>query len=377
MADPAPAPGGAAAAAAAAAAPYLGRKVRVALAGVPAAGAAAEAPPQKLEADLFALDGHHGLAVFRNPMAQTFMKADYFFLPLSRILAWEDLGEGEKVVVASGVAESVLRQRYEASRKREEELIECRSEHASELELRLFMELRKTCVGLPRGAQPAACPRALTLPTASFFSPSFCPARRHQRAKWQGRTMVLDDQGTLLREPYAEANLDTSSSSINEIGVKFLLGAWRAPRPHAPRASPAGPLNALPPHPPQPLLQSASARRAIALAWPSSFSSRGEGTEKCLLYKSTNVPTTRASTPVAAGRRRRRRRRRRRSRPCRRRPGRPGSPRAHSPPRHSPRRPARCRHSRRAPHPCPPCSPRRRTRPRTGAQCPQSQRYQC
>ena len=39
--------------------------------------------------------------------------------------------------------------------------------------------------------------------------------------------MVLDDQGTLLREPYAEANLDTAGSSINDIGKKFLIGAWR------------------------------------------------------------------------------------------------------------------------------------------------------
>ena len=135
----------------------LGHKVRVTLAGVAGSAAAAAAAPQKLEADLFALDSVHALAVFRNPMAQTFMKADYFFLPYARITHWEDLGEGEKVAVASGVAESVLRQRYEASRKREEELIECRSEHASELELRLFMELRKTCVGGAAGA-PARAP---------------------------------------------------------------------------------------------------------------------------------------------------------------------------------------------------------------------------
>jgi hypothetical protein len=151
--------------------PYIGRKVRVTLralapaaaggAAAAAAGAgadpaaAAAAAPSTLEADLFAVDGTHGLAVFRNAMATTYMKADYFFLPLERILRWEDLGEGEKVAVPTGVAESVLRQRYEASCKRAEEQLECRSDVASELEMRLFMELRKTCVRGRRGARPA------------------------------------------------------------------------------------------------------------------------------------------------------------------------------------------------------------------------------
>jgi alpha-beta hydrolase superfamily lysophospholipase len=62
-----------------------------------------------------------------------------------------------------------LRQRYEASRKREEELIECRSEHASELELRLFMEMRKTCVW-PRSAQPSR------LPCAHFIALALYPS---------------------------------------------------------------------------------------------------------------------------------------------------------------------------------------------------------
>jgi len=44
----------------------------------------------------------------------------------------------------------------------------------------------------------------------------------------------MDDQGTLLREPYAEANLDTAGSSINDIGKKFLIGACGARAAAAP-----------------------------------------------------------------------------------------------------------------------------------------------
>ena len=118
----------------------VGRRVCVTLRAV--AGVAAE----PLTADLFAVDFTFSLAVFRNAMPTTFMKADYHFLPLTRIIKWEDLGEGEKVAVAGSVSEAVLKQRYEASRKREEELIECRSELASEPEQRFFIELRKSCV---------------------------------------------------------------------------------------------------------------------------------------------------------------------------------------------------------------------------------------
>ena len=170
---------------------HLGRRVRVTLAPVPAAAdAAAEGAGAgsggvvglgpTLEADVFAVDAHHGLVVFRNSMATTFMKADYFFVPLARVLAWEDLGEGDKMVVPGVMSETVMKQRYEASRRREEELIECTSKLASESEQRFFMELRKTCVGPlawkgsshhARHALPCTHPPPLTPPPPPPPSP--------------------------------------------------------------------------------------------------------------------------------------------------------------------------------------------------------------
>ena len=156
----------------------VGRRLCVTLRAV--AGVAAE----PLTADLIAVDSTFSLAVFRNAMPTTFMKADYHFLPLARISAWKILGEGEKFAVAGSVSEAVLKQRYEASRKREEELIECRSELASEPEQRFFMELRKSCVE-PRHTPPLLAapspqrPPCAPLPSLNISLPFSAPHLGH------------------------------------------------------------------------------------------------------------------------------------------------------------------------------------------------------
>ena len=149
---------------------YIGRRVRVTLAAVEGAGAGAPpaVPAGALEADVFAFDAQNGLVVFRSARATTFMKADYTFVPAARCTKWEDLGEGEKVAVAN-LGEAVARQRFEASRKREEEMIECTSELVTDLEQRFFWELRKSCVARSRAPRPRA------LPVGFFFSPPLSP----------------------------------------------------------------------------------------------------------------------------------------------------------------------------------------------------------
>lgn len=72
----------------------------------------------------------------------------------------------------------------------------------------------------PRARPPTAAPffhprRSQPLPSTP---PPFTP--RHPRAKWQGRNILVDDQGTLLPHPYAA--MDTSKSTINDMGKKFL-----------------------------------------------------------------------------------------------------------------------------------------------------------
>jgi hypothetical protein len=198
---------------------YIGKRVSLTLRGVTEG-----ASESSMEADLFAVDGQHGLAVFRTSRPTTFMKADYVFIPLVRCSNWAVLGEGEKIAVTGAISETVMRQRYEASRKKEEEVIECTSEHATELEHRFFMELRKSCVAAtpPTHRTPPTHGCAFFPPHRSqplpFIPPPFTP--RHPRAKWQGRNILVDDQGTLLPHPYAA--MDTSKSTINDMGKKFL-----------------------------------------------------------------------------------------------------------------------------------------------------------
>ena len=80
----------------------------------------------------------------------------------------------------------------------------------------------------------------------------------------------MDDQGTLLREPYAEANLDTAGSSINDIGKKFLIGACGCARCCSSLPSATGALST-PPPPQLPALSCAAerlsaARQAVGMA---------------------------------------------------------------------------------------------------------------
>ena len=81
----------------------------------------------------------------------------------------------------------------------------------------------------------------------------------------------MDDQGTLLREPYAEANLDTAGSSINDIGKKFLIGACGRARCRSSLTSATGALliNSPPRHTPRlfPAAERLSAaRQAVGMA---------------------------------------------------------------------------------------------------------------
>ena len=151
----------------------IGRRVRVTLAAVEGSGGAG-APPAvpagALEADVFAFDAQNGLVVFRSARATTFMKADYTFVPVARCAKWEDLGEGEKVAVAN-LGEAVARQRFEASRKREEEMIECTSELVTDLEQRFFWELRKSCVARRGARAPRKGPVS---PSTLFFFFNLC-----------------------------------------------------------------------------------------------------------------------------------------------------------------------------------------------------------
>lgn len=107
-------------------------RVRASIAGV----------PDPLEADLFAIDGHRGTAVFRRVHAHTYQKADYFFIPLAAISAFEVLGKSEKTTVTNiGVSE--IKRRLKDSTDAEQRKIALRGVGVSEQGQRIFNELLK------------------------------------------------------------------------------------------------------------------------------------------------------------------------------------------------------------------------------------------
>ena len=93
--------------------------------------------------DVFGFDDQLDVIIFRAPQHHTYQKADYYFVPQSRIVEIVDLGEGTRMPINTHIGEGVVKARYAASRKEEERKLECHNKNASEGEQKLFMELLK------------------------------------------------------------------------------------------------------------------------------------------------------------------------------------------------------------------------------------------
>lgn len=130
---------------------HVGSRVRVraSVAGV----------PEVLEADLFAIHAHRGVAVFRRVHAHTYQKADYFFIPIAAISAFDVLGKSEKTTVANiGVSE--IKRRLKDATDAEQRKIALRGVGVTEQGQRIFNELLKQCVPLRARALRARRARA-------------------------------------------------------------------------------------------------------------------------------------------------------------------------------------------------------------------------